>query len=219
MFSYAHKDTQKGERETATAVFNRPNISSEIKKIRERAFAREIPVSDDETLNFLCTVIRATKPKNILELGTAVGVSGAAMLDCCENARLITVERDENFYNEARANFKELGIDNRVNAVLGDAGGIIEELDEEFDFIFLDCAKVQYIKYLPRLKRLLKKGGTLFADDVLLFGYVTGETPVPPKRKMLASHVREYIDAVICDEELQTSILNVGNGVALSVKL
>ncbi len=78
---------------------------------------------------------------------------------------------------------------------------------------------MQYVKYLPRLKRLLKRGGTLIADDILLFGYVTGEEEVPPKRKMLVEHIREYIIAVTRDSGLQTTVLNVGNGVALSVKL
>lgn len=110
-------------------------------------------------------------------------------------------------------------MDGRVCAVLGDAGEEIQKLDKEYDFIFLDCAKVQYVKYLPRLKQLLKKGGTLVADDVLLYGWITGETPVPPKRRMLCTHVREYLDAVTSDEELGTTILNIGDGVALSVKI
>ncbi len=78
---------------------------------------------------------------------------------------------------------------------------------------------MQYVKYLPTLKKLLKKGGALFADDVLLFGYVTGEEEVPKKRKMLVEHIKEYISAVTDDCELQTTVVNIGNGVALSVKI
>ena len=90
--------------------------------------------------------------------------------------------------------------------------------ENAYDFIFLDCAKVQYIKLLPRLKRLLKSGGVLLADDVLLYGWVNGEVPVPKKRKMLVAHIREYITAVTEDCELTTSILDVGDGIAMSVK-
>lgn len=218
-FDYAHKDTSSGERASATAQFNKPEISQEITAIRKEAFKEEIPVSDDETLNFLITLITALQPQSVLELGTAVGVSGAVILNACKTAHLTTVERDENFYNRAVENFKKLNLADRVNAILGDAGEVIEGLDKTYDFIFLDCAKVQYVKYLPRLKKLLKSGGVLVADDVLLFGYVTGETEVPKKRKMLVEHVKEYISAVTSDNELQTTILNVGNGIALSVKL
>lgn len=218
-FNYAHKNTAEGERQTKTARFNKPRISEEIQSVRRDAFRAEIPVSDDETLNFLCTVIGALQPERILELGTAVGVSGSAMLKSCKRAHLTTVERDENFYKKAVENFEKLGLSDRVTAVSGDAGEVIERLDGKFDFIFLDCAKVQYIKYLPRLKTLLKPCGVLVADDVLLFGYVIGETEVPKKRKMLVEHVKEYLEAVTHDEELSTTVLDIGNGVAMSVKL
>ena len=218
-FSYAHKNTENGERTTRTAQFNKPRISEEIQKIRELAFANEIPVSNGETLNFLVTVLSAVKPKNILELGTAVGVSGAVMLQTCPAAKLTTVERDKGFYESATHNFDALGLADRVTAVLGDAGEVIGNLKEEYDFIFLDCAKVQYVKYLPRLKELLKKGGVLVADDVLLFGYVTGEEEVPKKRKMLVEHIKEYVQAATHDNELQTTVFDIGDGVALSVKL
>ena len=218
-FSYAHKNTENGERTTRTAQFNKPRISEEIQKIRELAFANEIPVSNGETLNFLVTVLSAVKPKNILELGTAVGVSGAVILQTCPAAKLTTVERDKGFYESAAHNFTALGLADRVTSVLGDAGEVIGNLKEEYDFIFLDCAKVQYIKYLPRLKELLKKGGVLVADDVLLFGYVTGEEEVPKKRKMLVEHIKEYVQAATHDNELQTTVFDIGDGVALSVKL
>jgi len=217
-FSYAHKNTDGGERSTPTSQFNKPRISASIDVLRQSAFRREIPVSDDETLNFLQTLISAVRPENILELGTAEGVSGAVMLQSCDNAHLTTVERDENFFNEAQANFKNLGLTDRVTQIHGDAGEAINNINSQFDFIFMDCAKVQYVKYLPRLKQLLKSGGVLLADDVLLYGYVTGEQEVPKKRKMLVEHIKEYISAVTGDGELSTTILNIGNGVALSVK-
>ncbi len=218
-FTYAHKNTKGGERITPTAPFNKPQISKEIEALRQKAFGAEIPVSDDETLNFLRTLVIALKPEKILELGTAVGVSGAVMLENCKRAHLTTVERDEAFYSAAVENFKNLNLSDRVAAVHGDAGEVIETLPENgFDFIFLDCAKVQYVKYLPRLKKLLKTGGVLLADDVLLFGYVAGEVEVPKKRKMLVEHIKEYLNAVTHDDELSTTVLNLGNGVALSVK-
>jgi len=217
-FTYAHKNTEDGERQTPTAQFNAPQLSGEINELRKSAFAREIPVSDGETLNFLITQLTALQPQKILELGTAVGVSGAVMLQTCPSAHLTTIERDEKFFNEARENFSALNLTDRITLILGDAGERIEKLEDKYDFIFLDCAKVQYIKYLPTLKKLLKKGGVLLADDVLLFGYVTGEEEVPKKRKMLVEHVKEYLAAVTNDCGLFTTVLNLGNGIAMSVK-
>jgi predicted O-methyltransferase YrrM len=218
-FGYAHKNTRDGERQTPTAQFNSANTDEEIEALRVYAFEREIPVSDSETLNFLCTLMHALKPENILELGTAIGVSGSVMLKICKTAHLTTIEREHDFYTQAKENFSKFNLADRVTAIEGDAGEVICKLSGQFDFIFLDCAKVQYVKYLPTLKKLLKKGGALFADDVLLFGYVTGEEEVPKKRKMLVEHIKEYISAVTDDCELQTTVVNIGNGVALSVKI
>lgn len=216
-FTYAHKDTESYK--TCTAQFNAPVFGQILEQMRSSAAEREIPVSDGETLSFLQTFALAKNPQNILELGTAIGVSGAVLLGAIPSARLTTVERDENFFNEAKENFNKLGLTERVNLILGDAGEVIGGLQENsFDFIFLDCAKVQYVKYLPRLKKLLKKGGVLVADDVLLFGYVSGENEVPKKRKMLVEHVKEYVDAVTHDKEFSTTVINLGNGIAVSVK-
>lgn len=216
-YTYAHKDTSCYT--TPTAQFNSPKFCEEIEQMRTLAAEREVPVSDGETLCFLQTTALAAKPKEILELGTATGVSGAVLLLAAESAHLTTIERDENFYAEAKQNFAALNLSQNVTQIPGDAGAEIQKLEENFyDFIFLDCAKVQYVKYLPRLKKLLKKGGVLIADDVLLFGYVSGEAEVPKKRKMLVEHVKEYVEAVTHDGELCTTILNTGNGISVSVK-
>ena len=218
-YNYAHKDTLEGERQTPTAQFNNVRLSEEIEKIRMSACSREIPVSDSETLTFLTTLLTALQPKKILEIGTAVGVSAATMLSVCGSAHITTIEKNESFYAEAQENFKILGKTQHVSVILGDAAEILPTLSGQFDFIFLDGPKVQYVRYLPELIRLLRRGGTLLADDVLLFGYVTGEEEVPKKRKMLVQHVKEYISAVTTDQNLRTTVLNIGNGLAMSVKI
>lgn len=218
MFNYAHKDTSGGERQTPTAKLNIPAVDEDLKALRKSAFEREIPTSGDETLCVLLTLAKAINPQKILELGTATGISGIAMLKACPNARLTTVEKSEEFYSEAIKNFKDAEVLDRVTAIWGDAGEEILKLENDsFDLIFLDCAKVQYIKYLPALKGLLRDGGTLIADDILLFGYITGEAEVPKKRKMLVEHIKEYISAVKADKDFTTSILNAGDGLCISV--
>ena len=215
---YAHFDTSEGERKSQTAKFNRLRLSEQLQKLRESAFERSIPTADDETLQFLITQLSALKPKNILELGTAIGISGIAMLEICPEAHLTTIEKNTQFFEEAQNNFKCFGMNMRVDAINGDAGEQIDMLSGTYDFIFMDCAKVQYVKYLPKLKKLMTRGGVLLADDVLLFGWLTGENEVPQKRKMLFKHICEYVQAVTNDDGLYTTILNIGDGLALSVK-
>ena len=200
-----------------TASLVKLNIDERISARRAEALARGIPVADDETLNFLLLMLRATKPTKILEIGTAVGLSSVAMLLECPNARLTTMELEEERYLEAKKNFLDFGVSERVNAYMGDAGEILAMMDGEFDFVFLDGPKAQYEKYLFDLKRLMKKGAILFADDVLLFGWVSGEEPTPQKRHSIVDKIRSYLDVVTADKDFITSVLNVGDGVALSV--
>ena len=157
------------------------------------------------------------KPLKILEIGTAVGLSGVAMLQACKNATLTTMELEEERYLEAKENFKAFGVENRVSAYLGDAGEILAMMDGQYDFVFLDGPKAQYEKYLFDLKRLMKKGAILFADDVLLYGWVSGEEETPQKRRSIVEKIRSYLQVITSDKDFTTSVLNVGDGVALSV--
>lgn len=217
-YAYAHNNTSTPERESRTYALNRFRFGEDILRLRASAFERGIPVSSDETLAFLITCVKMAKPKRILEIGTAIGVSGMAMLNACKDAHLTTIEVNAQFASEAQGNFAAANMSQRATVLTGDAAQILPTLTDEYDFIFLDGAKVQYIKYLPQLKRLLKCGGTLFSDDILMYGWVNGEKPVPQKRRMLVAHILEYLQALQADEELFTQIADVGNGVALSIK-
>ena len=194
-----------------------PNISPELEARRQEALSRGIPVADGETLQFLLVTLLAKQPSRILEIGTAVGLSGVAMLCACPNARLTTIELEEERYAEAKENFARFGVAERVTAHLGDAGEILAMMDGEFDFVFLDGPKAQYEKYLFDLKRMMKKGAVLFADDVLLYGWVNGKEPTPQKRKSIVEKIRSYLDTIAKDNDFTTSIIEIGDGVALSV--
>ena len=200
-----------------TASLVQLNINEEIIARRQDALSRGIPVADDETLQFLLVTLAMCKPKRILEIGTAVGLSAVAMLYACPDARLTTMELEEERYVEAKENFSHFGVTDRVTAHLGDAGEILAMMDGEFDFVFLDGPKAQYEKYLFDLKRLMKKGAILFADDVLLYGWVSGEEPTPQKRHSIVDKIRSYLQTITVDKDFITSVLNVGDGVALSV--
>ena len=200
-----------------TASLVKLNIDGRIAALREDALKRGIPVADDETLQFLLLTVSALQPRRILEIGTAVGLSASSMLSVCPNAEIVTIELEEERYVEAKRNFETLGVSDRVTAHLGDAGEILAMMNGQFDFVFLDGPKAQYEKYLFDLKRLMRAGATLFADDVLLFGWVSGETPCPQKRRSIVEKIRSYLETVTADKDFITSVLDVGDGVALSV--
>ena len=200
-----------------TASLVQLNIDERVKRKRAEALERGIPVADDETLNFLLLMLEAFKPKRILEIGTAVGLSSVAMLYACPDARLTTMELEEDRYLEAKKNFAEFEVLDRVNAYMGDAGEILAMMDGVFDFVFLDGPKAQYEKYLFDLKRLMRKGSVLFADDVLLFGWVNGVEPTPQKRHSIVDKIRSYLDTITKDKDFITSVIDIGDGVALSV--
>ena len=202
-----------------TASLVKLNIDERIAKKRAEALARGIPACDDETLQFLLLTLAAKQPTRILEIGTAVGLSAAAMAFALPQAKITTIELEEERYLEAKQNFAELGISDKITAHLGDAGEILAMMDGQFDFVFMDGPKAQYEKHLFDVKRLLKKGGILFADDVLLYGWVSGEEETPQKRRSIVDKLKSYLHTVTTDKQLITSVLNVGDGVALSVYL
>lgn len=216
-FTYAHRDTGVPERESRTAGLNKLRVSRLCAQLRKQAHEREVPTASDETLNFLLTLALAKDAENILEVGCAEGITSLALLDICGGAHLTAIEREEKFICAFESNLHAYA--GRYTLLKGDAADICVTLpDGAYDFIFLDCAKVQYIKLLPELKRILKKNGVLLADDVLMYGWVNGEVETPKKRRMLVEHIREYIEAVTNDRQLQTSVLDIGNGIAMSVK-
>lgn len=200
-----------------TASLVKLNIDERLSALRADALRRGIPVADDETLQFLLLTVMALQPLRILEIGTAVGLSASAMLLACPNARVTTIELEEERYVEAKKNFSALGVAERVTAHIGDAGEILAMMDGQYDFIFLDGPKAQYEKYLFDLKRLMRRGATLFADDVLLYGWVSGAEPTPQKRHSIVDKIRSYLSVVTNDKDFITSVLDVGDGVALSV--
>lgn len=193
------------------------NIDGEIIAMRKAAKAQGIPVILDESLNMLLLSVKMCKPKKILEIGTAVGMSGVCMLQAAPDARLVTVEQDENSYITAKQNFIKFGVESRVRAILSDAGDVVRCYEPYFDFIFLDGAKARYYDYLPDLKRLLAKGGVLFADNVLFRGLVESEK-VPHGDMTIVRNMRAFIDDLVADKNYSVSLLDIGDGVLIAYK-
>ena len=194
------------------------SLPQELKDLRVHYKECGIPTILDESLSELLLMVLIKNPENILELGTATGCSGTAMLLTQKNAKLTTIEKFEKSQQEAIKNFKKCGVMDRVTAILGDSYETALSLTGEYDFIFLDCNKASYTRLLPVLKGLLKKGGVLFTDNVLFRGYVSGEVKTPKIYNSLARKIREFDEILASDTDLITCFFDVGDGIAISVK-
>lgn len=182
-----------------------------------RRAAKEVrdPTAADETVAFMIAWANAHRAQKILEIGAGEGLTSCALLLHTE-AELTAIELDPIRARRFRENSAMFGLEKRARLLEGDAGEILPFLSGNYDIIFLDGPKVQYQRYFTECKRLLKKNGALFSDDVLLFGWVLGEAP--KKRKMLAEHIREYLRALESDPDFSTEVLPYGEGLAVSVK-
>lgn len=194
------------------------SLPEELLKLRAYYKASGVPTILDESLSELLLMVSIKQPLNILELGTATGCSGTAMLLTQKDAKLTTIEKFEGVQEEAIKNFKRFGVYDRVTTVLGDSLESAQSLTGEYDFIFLDCNKASYKKLLPVLKNLLKKGGVLFTDNVLFRGYVSGENEPPKIYRALTRKIGEYNDLLSQDKDLITCFFDVGDGIAISIK-
>ena len=191
-------------------------MNIELSALREEAKKGRDPTCADETLSYILALAERIQAKHFLEIGAAEGLTSIALL--LSGAEHVTaIEKDPVRVRRARENFSRFGVSERVTLYEGDAGEILPLLSGEFDLIFLDGPKVQYIRYLPDCKRLLRRGGYLLSDDVLLYGWVRGEPP--KKRRMLVEHIREYLNLLQSDPDFQTEITELGEGLAVSKKV
>ena len=192
-----------------------------LEQVKQRARKDYIPIVRDKTAEALAKVCKEKGPKRILEIGTAIGYSGIIMLKNC-NGTLVTIEKDEERAKEAHDNFISAGLSARITQKIDDAQNVIKKLREQgekFDLIFLDGPKGQYKNYYPFLKELLSGGGILFCDNVNLLGLVKQEGEIPHKHRSMVNHLREFIEQLKADKELQTTFYDIDDGFSISEKI
>lgn len=184
------------------------------------ALKNQVPIIRRETQSLLKALLRIKTPSRILEVGTAVGFSALLMSTYGpENCRITTIENYDKRIPIARENFKKAGKEEQITLLEGDAREILKTLEEPFDFIFMDAAKGQYIHFLPDILRLLSRGGILISDNVLQDGdIIESHFAVERRNRTIYKRMREYLSALKNSDVLETSILPLGDGVALSVK-
>ena len=192
-----------------------------ISEIRQEALRNRVPVIRQETATFLRVLLTMTKPKKILEVGTAVGFSALLMSECIDSdATITTIENYDKRIPIAMENFKKAGKQSVITLMEGDAAEVMKTLEPGYDFIFMDAAKAQYIHFLPEVMRLLKVGGTLVSDNVLQDGDMTQSRYAVTRRNRTIHHrMRAYLWTLTHSDCLETSVLPIGDGVSVSSKV
>ena len=188
----------------------------ELLKIKQDALERHIPIIMDDTLEVIEEELEKNKPEKILEIGAAVGYSAMCFSKYLkENGRIDTIERDEERIKEAKENFKKVGVEDKIKIYEGDAVEILPTLNEEYDVAFIDAAKGKYPFFLKEALRMIKPTGVILADNILYKGYVMSDYN-KHKQRTAVRNLREYIKEVTEAPNLETEILEVGDGLAVS---
>lgn len=188
-------------------------------RIADRARADHVPIIRPETAAFLKTMVTIVCPARILEVGTAVGYSALLMAQAMPKAAITTIENYSPRVSQAREHFRQAAAEDRITLIEGEAGQVIKELSGSFDFIFMDAAKGQYLNWLPRILELMAPGAVLFSDNVFQNGDIfESRFAVERRDRTIHGRMREYLYELKNQKELETSIVPVGDGVAVSVK-
>ncbi len=191
-----------------------------LETIESEALAASVPIIRREMQSFLKALLMIKKPMRILEVGTAVGFSALLMSEYApEGCRITTIENYDKRIPIARENFRRAGKEEQITLLEGDAAEVMKTLEGPYDFIFMDAAKGQYIHYLPEALRLLPEGGVLVSDNVMQDGdVIESRFAVERRNRTIHARMREYLYELKHNDALVTSIIPLGDGVAVSVK-
>lgn len=191
-----------------------------IKSMEEYAAQNNVPIIHPEVGQFLRVLIKANGVKRILEVGTAIGYSAAVMAGAAAgNCEIVTIERDEAMRDLAVENIQKLGLGDNIKLLFGDAIEVLKDVQGEFDMVFLDAAKGHYDYFLPMCLKLLKFNGLLVCDNVLFRGMVATNKLLIRRKITIVKRMRKYLSHISDMEELETVVLPIGDGIALSCKL
>ncbi len=200
-----------------------PLCKGELGKFQKEAYEEGLPIIPNDVVRLIGVLLGIMQPKRILEIGMAVGFSSIFMSDFLQKGGSITtIDRYPYMIERAKENFKRFGKEEQINLIVGDAVEVIKDLqpDNSFDVVFMDAAKGQYINILPDVIRLTRKGGLIIADDILQEGRVAMDRlEVPRRQRTMHTRLNEFLTEISTNEELYSSILTIGDGVALIRKL
>lgn len=190
----------------------------ELEKIKQKALEDHIPIIMDDTLEVIEKELTRSKPKRLLEIGTAVGYSAICFTEfLAEDGKIDTIEREHDRVVQARENIKKAEVEDKINIIEGDAVEVLLTLDNKYDAIFIDASKGKYPFFLKEALRMLADNGIILADNVLYKGYVMSDYN-KHKQRTAVRNLREFLAELQQNDELETEILEVGDGLAIARK-
>lgn len=191
-----------------------------LNELERYAKKTNVPIIRTEMQSLLKFLLAMKEPKEILEVGTAIGFSALLMSEYGpKDCHITTIEKYEKRIPIAKENFQKAGKEDAITLLEGDAMEILQKLEGSYDFIFMDAAKGQYIHFMPDILRLLKVGGLLISDNVLQEGdIIESRFAVTRRNRTIHARMREYLYELKHHEDLETVILPVGDGVTISVR-
>ena len=196
-----------------------PQRTGQLKILEDYARENNVPIIEPEVGQLIKVLLKLHKPKEILEVGTAIGYSALLMGQNLEGDwSITTMERNPQMIEKARENFRESGLEDRIRIIEGDAKETFPHLTKKYDFIFLDAAKGQYMEFLGYAKDLLKPGGLIVSDNVLYKGMVASDDLVVRRKRTIVNRLREFLEYISNMQGYTSSVLPLGDGVALTYK-
>ncbi len=188
-------------------------------ELEQYAAENHVPIIQPEVSALMRVIGNVHKPKKLLEVGTAIGYSSILFSEFLSQGGIIdTIERNDAMLEQANLNIRKAGLKDTINVIAGDAIEVLACLNKNYDMIFLDAAKGQYNEFLEHSKRMLNKGGLLVSDNVLYKGMIATDTLVVRRKKTIVNRMRTFLHDLCQDEDFETSIIPIGDGVALSYR-
>lgn len=184
--------------------------------LRKYAEENHIYIVKSPVEQLLKTLVTILKPKRILEVGTAIGYSALLMHSCVPNVHITTIERDETVLEMAKENIRLRNAQNDIRCIFGDATEVLEHMQDTFDFAFIDAAKGQYRTHFDFAVKMMKPGSVIVTDDVLYMGMTASDEIATKKHITITRRLREFLDYLCSDKRFETTILPIGDGVAIT---
>ncbi|MDO5026258.1 MAG: O-methyltransferase [Tissierellia bacterium] len=199
-------------------IYIKNKVSEELEDLRIYGQDHNIPIIHREVAEFIKSILVLKKPKKILEIGTAIGYSSIFFANYALDAQITTIEINEEMCKIARENIKKFGFEDRITLLEGDALDLIGSLEDKFDFVFIDAAKGQYIKFFELIEEKLDDKAVIISDNILFRGMVGDDDLVKRRKITIVKRLRKYLDMLVANENYTSSILQIGDGLALTIK-